>query len=105
MDLISLDNLLGEFRPYYDNKLCNFGRIVTLTLCSAEGWRDLGNLDRAKIHYDRLTNYLEAVKARADIRERELAEIRLGLFLKANVGPDADAVIQEYLSEINSQLT
>ena len=101
MELISLDNLLGEFRPYYDNKLCNFRRIVTWTLCSAEAWKDLGNLDRAKIYYDQLINYIEAVKAREDIRERELADMKRGLFLKANVGPEADAVIKEYFSGIS----
>lgn len=99
MELISLDCLLGEFRPYY-NQGCNFNRIVRGTLTSVEAYISHGKLEKAKIEYDRLINYLEAVKARESIREREFTTMRSRLFLRSNVGPDVDRIIKEYYDSL-----
>jgi hypothetical protein len=98
MEPTFLDSLLGEFRPYHNNA-CNFSRIVRWTLCTGNTYNSLGRLDDAKIHYGRLMNYLEAVKARKDIGERELAEQPPELFLRANVGSEVDGIIREYLGQ------
>lgn len=97
MEVTILDCLLGKFRPYYDRG-CNFARIVHLTLVTAEMCEANGDLDRAKVHYSNLMDYLEAVAARSDIREREFAELPTGRFLRANVRTDMENIIQEYFA-------
>ena len=101
MESPNLDCLLGEFKSYlYES--CNFSRIVKWNLINAEGHLYNGNLERAKIHYDRLIGYIEAVKARQDIRERELSKISDSELHRSNVGSETDLIIQEYISGLNS---
>jgi len=96
---LDLKCLLGEFEPYY-HQSTNFKKLIHLTLIYGEMSLYNGDLERAKQNYYRLLNYMEAVKARPDIRKRELTPISFQELIQSNVTKEMDAIIKEYMDSL-----
>jgi hypothetical protein len=99
VEALDLKCLLGEFREYY-NVSCNFNRIINASLGIAEWNLEHNKFEIAKQWYDRVTGYIEVVKACEVIREKELAIIPRGRLHDGDIVREVDAIIKGYLSRL-----
>lgn len=95
---LDLRCVLGEFYPYY-TKPCMFNQVARKLIDHGQANVCIGYLANAKVCYDYLLLYIEAVKGNKEIREEHLrdCEIDVGYPL-LHAKRDIDKLMERYLA-------
>ncbi len=99
-EFLDLKCLLGEFYPYYEQR-CRFARSIRGVLSIAEAYEQIEEFKEAKIYYDLILGYIEAISAddSGNLRRTEFAPISFKELVDGSDVKNAQNVVKNYLSD------